>query len=107
MKHLQRAELYEQARVQGLGKMTNSNAMYELGREYEHGIGVSQVWQGPRVVSPMTPNNFSETEEYKIKPQILRNLSEHSAVIAMRRRHRRKLLPPIEPTGEVCTWFGR
>jgi TPR repeat protein len=42
MKHLQRAELYEQARVQGLGKMTNSNAMYELGREYEHGIGVSQ-----------------------------------------------------------------
>lgn len=50
--------------------------------------------------------NYSEQEEHKIKPHMLRNLTKHTAVVIhCERGHRRKLLPPIEPTGEVCSWF--
>lgn len=52
--------------------------------------------------------NFSEQEEHKIKPHILRNLPKHTAVVVhCERGHRRKLLPPIEPNGQVCAWFQR
>jgi type IV secretory pathway TraG/TraD family ATPase VirD4 len=50
--------------------------------------------------------NYSEQEEHKIKPHILRNLRKHTAIIVhCERGHRRKLLPPIEPNGKVCSWF--
>jgi type IV secretory pathway TraG/TraD family ATPase VirD4 len=50
--------------------------------------------------------NYSEHEEHKIKPHILRNLGKHTAVVVhCERGHRRKMLPPIEPSGTVATWF--
>jgi hypothetical protein len=50
--------------------------------------------------------NFSEQEEHKIKPHTLRSMPKHTAVVVhCERGHRRKLLPPIEPDGRVCTWF--
>jgi type IV secretory pathway TraG/TraD family ATPase VirD4 len=51
-------------------------------------------------------SNYSEHDEHKIKPHLLRNLKKHTAVVVhCERGHRRKLLPPIEPTGQVCAWF--
>ena len=50
--------------------------------------------------------NFSEQEEHKIKPHLLRSLPKHTAVIIhCERGHRRKLLPPIEPDGKISPWF--
>jgi len=50
--------------------------------------------------------NFSEQEEHKIKPHLLRSLPKHTAVVVhCERGHRRSLLPPIEPDGNVCDWF--
>ncbi len=50
--------------------------------------------------------NYSEHDEHKIKPHLLRNLAKHVAVVIhCERGHRRKLLPPIEPNGKVCAWF--
>ena len=50
--------------------------------------------------------NYSEQEEHKIKPHLLRNLGKHTAVVIhCERGYRRKLLPPIEPDGQVCSWF--
>jgi len=50
--------------------------------------------------------NFSEQEEHKIKPHILRNMPKHAAVVVhCERGYRRKLLPPIESDGRVCAWF--
>jgi hypothetical protein len=52
--------------------------------------------------------NFSEQEEHKIKPHILRSMPKHAAVVVhCEHGHRRKLLPPIEPNGKVCAWFRR
>jgi hypothetical protein len=43
----------------------------------------------------------------QIKPHLLRDLPKHRAVIIhCERGHRRKLLPPVEPNGAVCSWFG-
>ena len=50
--------------------------------------------------------NYSEVEEHKLKPHILRSLPKHSAVVIhCERGHRRKVLPPIEPDGRVCEWW--
>lgn len=50
--------------------------------------------------------NYSEQEEHKIKSHLLRNLAKHTAVIVhCERGHCRKLPPPIEPNGQVCSWF--
>jgi len=52
--------------------------------------------------------NYSELEEHRIKPHILRTMAKHAAVVVhCERGHRRKLLPPIEPDGQVCAWFRR
>jgi hypothetical protein len=52
--------------------------------------------------------NYSEHEEHKIKPHVLRNLRKHTAVIVhCERGHRRRLLIPIEPDGRVSVWFHR
>src|SRR4029077_9617778 len=46
--------------------------------------------------------NFSEQEDHKVKAHDLRGLSKHTAVVVhCERGHRRKLLPPIQPNGEV------
>lgn len=51
-------------------------------------------------------SNYSEHDEHKIKSHVLRNFPKHTAVVAhCERGYRRKLLPPIEPSGEICTWF--
>lgn len=51
--------------------------------------------------------NYSEQEEHKIKPHILRNYPKHVAVVVhCERGYRRRLLPPVEPDGHVCTWFN-
>ncbi len=50
--------------------------------------------------------NYSEQEEHKIKPHLLRNLPKHSCVLVhCERGHRKKLLPPLEPNGSVSSWF--
>ena len=52
--------------------------------------------------------NYSEQEEHKIKPHLLRNMRKHTAVLVhCERGHRRKLLPPLEPDGNVSSWFHR
>ena len=50
--------------------------------------------------------NFSEQEEHKFKPHLLRSLPKHTAVVIhCERGHRRKLLPPIERDGKISPWF--
>jgi hypothetical protein len=50
--------------------------------------------------------NYSEQEEHKIKPHLLRNLTKHTAVIVhCERGYRKKLFPPIDSDGRVCEWF--
>jgi type IV secretory pathway TraG/TraD family ATPase VirD4 len=50
--------------------------------------------------------NFSEQEEHKIKSHVLRSLPKHTAVVVhCERGHRRRLLPPLEPSGQICPWF--
>lgn len=50
--------------------------------------------------------NFSEQEEHKIKPHLLRSLPKHTAVVIhCERGHHRSLLPPKEPDGRTCEWF--
>jgi type IV secretory pathway TraG/TraD family ATPase VirD4 len=50
--------------------------------------------------------NYSEHDEHKIKPHIFRNYPKHTAVVVhCERGYRKRLLPALEPTGEVCSWF--
>ncbi len=50
--------------------------------------------------------NFTEQEEHKIKPHLLRNLPQYNAiVIHCEQGHRRKLLAPLDSHGEICSWF--
>ena len=51
--------------------------------------------------------NYTEQEEYKIKPYELRGLPKHTCVLVhCEHGFRRRLLPPIDPDGKVCSWFG-
>ena len=53
-----------------------------------------------------TTSNYSETEEYKIKPHELRELPKHTCVVVHAERgFNRRVIPPIEPEGTVCDWF--
>jgi type IV secretory pathway TraG/TraD family ATPase VirD4 len=55
-----------------------------------------------------TTSNYSEQEEHKIKPYVLRSLPRHTCVLVHSERgYRRRLLPPIEPSGKVSPWFRR
>jgi hypothetical protein len=50
--------------------------------------------------------NFTEQEEHKIKPHILRTMPKHVAVVVhCEGGHHRKSLPPLEADGSVCEWF--
>ena len=52
--------------------------------------------------------NFSEQEEHKIKPHVLRNLPKHTCILVhSERSHTRRLMPPLEPNGTVSSWFRR
>jgi len=51
--------------------------------------------------------NYSETEEHKIKPHKLRNLSDHECVLVhCERGFRRVTLPPLESDGSVAKWYS-
>ena len=50
--------------------------------------------------------NYSEQEEHKIKPHILRSLAKHTCIVVhCEKGQRRRLLPPIEPDGKFAPWF--
>jgi Type IV secretion-system coupling protein DNA-binding domain len=52
--------------------------------------------------------NFSEQDEHKVKPHVLRTLAKHTAVMVhCERGFRKALLPPLEPDGSVSRWFRR
>jgi hypothetical protein len=52
--------------------------------------------------------NYTEQEEYKIKPYELRGLPKHTCVLVhCERGFRRRLLPPIDPNGKICSWFRK
>jgi len=51
--------------------------------------------------------NYSETEEHKIKPHLLRSLRDHECVLVhCERGFRRVTLPPLEPDGAIAKWFS-
>ena len=53
-----------------------------------------------------TSRNFTEQEEHRIKPHVLRTMAKHVAVVVhCERGHRRELLFPVEPDGSVREWF--
>jgi len=55
-----------------------------------------------------TTSNYSEQEEHKIKPYVLRGLPKHTCVLVHAERgFKRTLLPPIDPNGKVCSWFRK
>jgi hypothetical protein len=55
-----------------------------------------------------TASNYSEQEEHKIKPHILRGLPKHTCVLVHAERgFKRALMPPIDPDGKVCSWFRK
>ena len=50
--------------------------------------------------------NYSEAEEHKIKPHILRNLHDHECVLVhCEKGYRRLTLPPLEANGQIARWF--
>lgn len=52
--------------------------------------------------------SYVEHEEHKVKPHILRALPKHTAVLVhCERGFKRTLLPPLEPNGQVSSWFRR
>jgi type IV secretory pathway TraG/TraD family ATPase VirD4 len=52
--------------------------------------------------------SYSEDEEHKIKPHILRGLRKHTAVLVhCEKGHKRTVLPPIEPDGKISPWFKK
>jgi Type IV secretion-system coupling protein DNA-binding domain len=52
--------------------------------------------------------NYSEHEEHKIKPHILRSYSKHTAVVVhCEHGHRKGLLAPIDPDGSISRWFRK
>jgi type IV secretory pathway TraG/TraD family ATPase VirD4 len=51
-------------------------------------------------------SNYSEHDEHKMKPHLLRSFAKHTAIVVhCERGFRKRLLPPIEPTGQMCAWF--
>jgi hypothetical protein len=52
--------------------------------------------------------NYSETEEHRIKPHVLRRLRDHECVVVHAARgFRRRFLPPLDARGEVPSWYRR
>ena len=52
--------------------------------------------------------SYTEHEEHKIKPHILRALPKHTAVLVhCERGFKRTVLPPLEPNGQISPWFRK
>jgi hypothetical protein len=50
--------------------------------------------------------NYSEIEEHKIKPHLLRSLRDHECVLVhCEKGFQRITLPPLEADGEIPKWF--
>jgi hypothetical protein len=50
--------------------------------------------------------NYSEQDEYKIKPHELRNLQKHQCILVhCEKGFEKAVLPPIEPDGKISAWF--
>lgn len=50
--------------------------------------------------------NYSHVEEHQLKPYELRKFPKHTCILAhCEKGHKKVLLPPIEPDGQVCEWF--
>jgi type IV secretory pathway TraG/TraD family ATPase VirD4 len=50
--------------------------------------------------------NYTEQDEHKIKPYILRNLPKYTCILVhCEKGFRKALLQPIDPDGKVCSWF--
>ena len=51
--------------------------------------------------------NYSETEEHRLKPHLLRTLRDHECVVVhCDQGHRRRRLPPLDPQGQVPAWYS-
>jgi hypothetical protein len=72
-------------------------------------LGKKRVVKKTWGVSAGQPNrSYTEHEEHKIKPHILRTLPKHTAVLVhCERGFKRTVLPPIESNGQVSPWFKR
>jgi type IV secretory pathway TraG/TraD family ATPase VirD4 len=56
----------------------------------------------------MHTRTYTEMEEHKIKPYLLRQLRKHQCVLVhCERGFKRTILPPLEPDGKVSSWFKR
>ena len=50
--------------------------------------------------------NYTETEEHRIKPHILRTLRDHECIVVhCEKGHRRQRLPPLDSQGSVPKWY--
>ena len=54
----------------------------------------------------MVSRSYTNVEEHKIKPYELRHLKKHQCVLVhCEKGFQKTTLPPIEPNGEISTWF--
>ena len=52
--------------------------------------------------------NYTEQDDHKIKPHLLRNLRKHVCVLVhCEKGFKKALLPPIEADGKISPWFRR
>ncbi|MEO8350117.1 MAG: type IV secretion system DNA-binding domain-containing protein [Chthoniobacteraceae bacterium] len=52
--------------------------------------------------------NYTEQDDHKIKPHLLRNLRKHVCVLVhCERGFKQALMPPVEADGKVSPWFRR
>ncbi len=75
-------------------------------------IGKKKVWKKSTSSKPWgsggTTHSRREDEDYKVKPSVLMNLRDHTAVIVHpSKRFIRKLVTPVDGTGRVAKWFRR
>lgn len=54
----------------------------------------------------MYSRNYFEQEEHKLKPYVLRHLRKHQCVLVhCEKGFKRIVLPPLEPSGEIASWY--
>jgi hypothetical protein len=56
----------------------------------------------------MRTRSYTEIEEHKIKPYLIRQLRKHQCVLVhCEKGFKRTVLPPIEADGSISPWFNR
>jgi type IV secretory pathway TraG/TraD family ATPase VirD4 len=56
----------------------------------------------------MHTRTYTEMEEHKIKPYLLRQLRKHQCVLVhCEKGFKRATLPPLEPDGQISSWYKR